>query len=258
MEKQTRYTRYLIFLLFLLGFAGNNFYAYWKVHHWEKPFVVRVYINNGDGRKSTDEYLASLTGDDFKEIATFTNSEAMRYRFRSDAILIQLSKKRVISLTQPPSEPTAFSNMYWSLHFRAWSNLYQYQDNDKSPDVALFLSYFDPEITHQLSHSVGLNGGRVALVNLFASKEYQGSNNVVITHEMLHTFGASDKYDQSNNPLFPIGYADPLKMPTFPQERAEIMGGRIPISSHTSVIPKNLAEVVIGETTAAEIQWLGR
>lgn len=258
MEKQSRYVRYLILLLVLLGFAGNNFYEYMRVANWEKPFVVRVYISNGDGRKSTDNYIASLNEDDFKDIATFTNSEAMRYGFRGDAIQVQLSKNRIASLKQSPTDGNIFSNIYWSLYFRAWATLYRYQDNEGNPDVALFLSYFDPAFTKQLSHSVGLQGGRVALVNVFADKDYRGSNNVVIAHEMLHTFGATDKYGRNNNPLFPIGYADPHKVPLFPQEKAEIMGGRIPVSTHTSVIPKDFGEVLVGPATAAEIHWLGR
>ena len=40
------------------------------------------------------------------------------------------------------------------------------------------------------------------------------TNNVVIAHEILHTLGASDKYDpETLAPLFPIGYAEPDREP---------------------------------------------
>ena len=54
---------------------------------------------------------------------------------------------------------------------------------------------------------------------------------MVIAHELLHTLGASDKYDpQSLAPIFPDGYAEPDRQPSHPQRMAEIMAGRIPVA----------------------------
>ena len=79
---------------------------------------------------------------------------------------------------------------------------------------------------------------------------------IVATHELLHTLGASDKYDPATNlPLHPTGYAEPYLEPRYPQQFAEIMGGRIPESSGRARIPSNLAETVIGPDTAREIGW---
>ena len=45
-----------------------------------------------------------------------------------------------------------------------------------------------------------------------------GGNDMVIAHELLHTLGATDKYDPVNNaPRFPDGYGDPQQMPLYPQ-----------------------------------------
>jgi hypothetical protein len=57
-------------------------------------------------------------------------------------------------------------------------------------------------------------------------------------------------------PAYPDGYADPERMPLFPQLKAEIMGGRIPISETQAIIPNGLKEVSVGSQTAAEIRWL--
>jgi hypothetical protein len=57
-------------------------------------------------------------------------------------------------------------------------------------------------------------------------------------------------------PVFPDGYAQPEREPRFPQQFAEIMGGRIPIDVLDAVIPKSLKYVVIGDKTASEIQLL--
>ncbi|MFZ2404892.1 MAG: hypothetical protein WAW41_07120 [Methylobacter sp.] len=73
---------------------------------------------------------------------------------------------------------------------------------------------------------------------------------------MLHTVGATDKYDADNNAVFPIGYADPAQSPLYPQSKAEIMVGRIPLSATTVRMADSLDQCVIGEQTAKEINWL--
>jgi hypothetical protein len=94
------------------------------------------------------------------------------------------------------------------------------------------------------------------IVNVFADREMLGSNDTVIAHELLHTLGATDKYDLSNNqPRHPDGYAEPDKQPLYPQSFAELMGGRIPLSADTSQIPESLHQVVINRSTALEIGW---
>jgi hypothetical protein len=118
------------------------------------------------------------------------------------------------------------------------------------------VSYHDPALTQRLPHSTGLQKGLMGVVNAFAESGLEGSNNVVITHELLHTLGATDKYDLDGNlPLFPDGFADPDARPLYPQQRAEIMAGRIPISEARAEIAAGMKEVVIGAKTAREISW---
>jgi len=77
---------------------------------------------------------------------------------------------------------------------------------------------------------------------------------VVLAHELLHTFGASDKYDRITlQPVYPHGYAEPERSPVWPQRFAEIMGGRTPIDEQHAEIPAGLADTVIGPETAKEI-----
>ena len=122
-------------------------------------------------------------------------------------------------------------------------------------DVELFVSYYDTETTQSLRHSVGLQGGLIGIINAFADDAYRGSNNVVITHELMHTLGARDKYGADNLPVFPEGYAGPFQTPRYPQIAAEIMGGRIALSPLKMKMPGSLSEVVIGAYTAVEINW---
>ena len=81
----------------------------------------------------------------------------------------------------------------------------------------------------------------------------------MIAHELLHTLGATDKYDlQTNQPCFPHGFAEPDREPRYPQALAELMGGRIPISSDEAQTPESLRQVVVGPATAAEIGWTSK
>jgi hypothetical protein len=80
---------------------------------------------------------------------------------------------------------------------------------------------------------------------------------MVLAHELLHTLGATDKYEPgSNAPRFPDGYAAPTAKPLLPQSKAELMAGRIPLDERRAAIPESLRQVLIGNATAAEIGWL--
>jgi hypothetical protein len=117
--------------------------------------------------------------------------------------------------------------------------------------------YHDPEKTQRIAHSLGLQKGLIGVVNAFASKQYKGSNKLVIAHEMLHTVGASDKYTPGSGlPIYPNGYAKPELVPRYPQNKTEIMGGRRPITQNKAVMPTGLKRVIIGPETAKEINWL--
>jgi len=64
-------------------------------------------------------------------------------------------------------------------------------------------------------------------------------------HELLHTVGATDKYDANGQPLNPTGLADPNSQPHNPQYKAEIMGGRVALTPNRAEIPKGLEEAVV-------------
>ena len=97
-----------------------------------------------------------------------------------------------------------------------------------------------------LEHSVGLQKGMIGVANLFAAPHMTEDNNIVITHEVLHTLGATDKYDLTTNlPQYPGGYAEPEATPLLPQRFAEIMGARIPITTSEAQAPTTLDAVVV-------------
>jgi hypothetical protein len=257
LTKLFRYIRIGVLLFILATVAQTAWLARNRTTEWKYSVRVVVYPIRGDDSAATAGYVDLLQRDTFQPIAEFIKQEARRHGVALDAPVDLYLAPALTS--PPPPAPHGGSTpsvMLWSLQMRywAWRN-----DNFKGPkpDVRLFVNYFDPARVSRLAHSTGLQKGLIGVVNAFAHRQMDGSNNVVIAHELLHTFGATDKYDLANNrPRYPDGFADPQANPRFPQIRAEIMAGRIPVSETETRIPNSLHDAVIGATTAREINWV--
>lgn len=247
--------RYLILLLILLLVAGREAYNKWRVASWDEPLVVQIYAINADNRNATHSYISGLGTKNYTAIERFINREARRYGIDIDVVQVSYGGELADIPPQAPVSGSVLDNIIWSLKFRFWAMIYEKPLQGKDADINLFVNYFDTATTKSLQHSVGLRGGLIGLINAFADRNYQGSNNVVITHELMHTFGASDKYGNGNQPLHPSGFADPYQDPLYPQLRAEIMGGRIPLNPSKSKVPNSLSDVVVNVFTAIEIHW---
>jgi hypothetical protein len=249
--------RVFILLMILTGVALGAWRAKTQSVEWKYTLPVNIYLINGDGSPVAEEYLRSLTVEDFKPIVTFMHDEAERYdRSANASIEIRLGGTIADQPPAPPRNGSALEVIVWSLKMRWWA--YRNADtNGYGPQVKMFLLYFDPALSKRLSHSTGLQKGLIGRVNTFASRDMAKQNNVVITHEFLHTLGATDKYDPATNqPLFPDGYANPELDPLLPQQFAEIMAGRTPLSKNEAVTPASLDDAMIGSKTAQEINWL--
>jgi hypothetical protein len=252
-----RSLRILLLLLVLLAVAVGNWLAGARSTSWEHPLRVVVFPIDADGSPATARYIASLSRDTFAPFDAFMASEAQRYGLaQRDPVDVDVAPP-VTRLPPPvPHGGNVLQIMLWSLQLRywAWANA---DYAGPTPQVRMFVLYHDPERVSRLSHSLGLQKGLIGVVNAFAADAQAEPNNVIIVHEMLHTLGATDKYDPATNqPLYPIGYAEPELDPAFPQRFAEVMGGRVPISPAEARIPDSLDEVLIGATTALEIRWL--
>lgn len=224
---------------------------------WDATLWVAVYPINADGSDISDDYIDRLRIEDFHDINDFVAGEARRYGVMVNEPVTMELAERVVE--QPPATPVggnAISIMWWSLQLRYWSWKVERSQARPAPDVQMFVRYHDPAITPTLTHSVGLQKGLVGVVNAYARGDMNRQNNVVVAHELLHTLGATDKYDvQTTLPGYPDGFADPDRDPLFPQRQAELMGGRIPISDSQADMPESLRQVVVGPATAREINW---
>jgi len=98
--------------------------------------------------------------------------------------------------------------------------------------------------------------GEVALVHTSPGGDL-GPALLAVGHEILHTAGATDKYDGAGHALAPHGLAEPERRPPYPQRFAEWMVGEVPTGPGRGRLPSSLGEVRVGPATAREIGWSG-
>jgi hypothetical protein len=248
-------------LLAVLGLvAGESWYARHRVQAWRQTLQVGLFPVAGDGSPTTRSYVAALRRTDFEPLEAFFAEQAKSYGLGlDDPVRVDLSAPIG---AQPPALATGagpLSTLWWSLRLRYYAARLAALPSGRSPAVRVFLVYHDPALSPSVPHSAGLEKGLVGVVHAFAAPHMAGSNQAVIAHELLHTLGATDKYDPASNaPVYPDGYGDPDQAPRYPQRYAEIMAGRRALSPSEQQTPESLDECVIGSATAAEIHWRPR
>lgn len=248
-----------LLLLVLLFTAFYTLHQYVFSRNWNKTLDVVIYPINGDNKPETKHYIESLTTDDFSSIDEWSSREAKRYNLLvSNPFWVNLGAEINTPPPELPERQNALQTVWWGLKLRWWA--YRNTPDDKSnlERIRMFVIYQQGEDNKPLRHSLGLQKGLLGVVHVYAKKRQTAQNNIVIGHELLHTVGALDKYDETGLPIFPEGYAEPGRKPLYPQRRAEIMAGHIPITADRSHMAASLNGVVINEFTAREINWIDR
>ncbi len=224
---------------------------------WHHPLYVAIYPIAADDSPVTQAYVAALDAERFKPIDRFFAREAGRYHLwtASEPVRTRLRSDRFSRPPQRAADAGAPATALWSLRLRYWA--WRVSGHaDEPEDIRMFVLYHDPTLTSSVPHSLGLRQGLIGVVNAFAAPEMDGSNDVVIAHELLHTVGATDKYNPVDDaPRFPDGFGDPAQQPLYPQLSAEVMAGRRMLAPNSWQQAESLDEVVIGPATALEIRW---
>ena len=221
---------------------------------WDDTLTIGIFPIAADDRPATRRYLTQLDRQDFAALEDFFAREALRYGVtRRSPVQVRLNME--VTELPPPlaANSPVVARLWWSLKMRLYARRH---GRGHAGQVRVFVLYHDPEITALVPHSLGLAKGLIGVVYAYATRDADGSNNVVIAHEIMHTLGATDKYDPSSlQPLYPQGYAEPERVPRLPQPRAEIMAGRRPLTERSAEMPNSLLETRVGLRTAGEIRW---
>ena len=252
-----RYIRIAILLTILVIVAGSQFLTGSRFSSWEKPLWITIYPVLLDADPGVRRYAEGLKIDSFRDIGNFMQRQALRHgRQLESPVVIQVARPITDAPPVLPVEDSGLKVAWWSLKMRWWSWRQSGQDGLAPADIRMFILYQKGSPGELLERSVGIKNGSYGLVNAVASRNKAARNRIVITHELLHIRGATDKYDLSTGqPIAPAGLAYPEKQPLYPQNKAEIMGGRIAVSTTQWRHPASLSSCVIGAVTAAEIGW---
>ena len=251
----------IVFLLsILLVILFNTWMTEKRMASWERPILVTIYPIAANDNPATLGFVKKVDESYFADVNEFMARETLPYGIRvTPAFRFQVAQA---STELPPAIPNGFEAAqvaWWSLKMRWWAWMKELNDDLVSPDIQMFVLFHQLNGNNEVGISVGMRKGRYGIVKAYTREQMNPENLVVFTHEMLHVLGSTDKYVLSNGePIFPHGYAEPNKRPLFPQKRAEIMGGRIPINSYSSLMPDSLDECKIGRLTAEEIGFFAQ
>ncbi len=248
--------RIAILSLILLIVALNAYWIDKRIFMWVTTLHVVIYPINADNSNEVQEYIDSLEKKDFDPIENFMREEAELCGLKIDEpIAIHVAPEIKEMPPSLPEKRDAMDAILWSLKTRYWS--WQTDTYDVPGDVKIYVLYrtFKNEDVREIS--LGLQKGKIGIVQAPATDTLINQTFLAIAHEMLHTFGATDKYDyETLLPIYPDGFAEPGQKPLYPQRMAEIMAGVIPVSKTEFKKPKNLDEVTLGRKTCSEIKWL--
>ena len=123
--------------------------------------------------------------------------------------------------------------------------------------VRLYVIYSDSE-DDLAAHSRGSPSGRLAVVYVDLDEANPGYAALTIAHELAHTLGALDLYDDQSLAQFPEGFIEPWSDPLYPQRWAELMAVDRPVGPGVELEPRGLDEVRVGHRTAADMRWISR
>jgi len=249
--------RIAILLYVLVFVALGQYLTDRRSTDWRNSLWVDVYAVSGDATADTQSFIDSLDADAFAAIEAFFGDQAHSHGVALEQpVRVRLAGQLEPSLPPLPRERSMLATIVWSLKMRWFVTRLHWASDAPTPDVTVFAVYQTSELGAAVDRSTALRKGMIAFANLYAAASARGSNQMIIAHELLHTLGATDKYDPLTAlPLFPAGFAEPDLNPLYPQRAAELMGGRIPLDPARAVIPDSLAEVEIGPATAFEIGW---
>ena len=223
---------------------------------WDAPLRVTVYPIAAEG--VTPAELRALDVDAFADTEAFFAEQARDYGIEVDPpFRFRVSWAAPGPPPEAPKDGGPLSIAWWSLEMRYWAWRVAANDPLPPPDIQVFAVYYPDTDGRVVPDSLGLSKGLMAVTHLFVGPAAAERNQVVLAHELLHTLGATDKYDlATGQPIAPDGLGDPDQEPRYPQQVGELMAGRVAVSPQDAEIPAGLGQMRVGETTAREIGWV--
>lgn len=225
---------------------------------WDRPVACAIILVRAG--PVSDAALAALEAR-VPALEDVLREEMGRYR-KVDFAPFELSVLGPVEGAAPPPPPTE-PGLGAALEY-AWSAWQYRRTIDHAGDVlpraydsrvyVAVVPSTNPE--QRFVEGFGENGGRVGYVVVQLDESMVDLALAVVTHELFHTLGAQDRYDEQGRTRVPEGLVEPDRNPLYPQPRADIMGHGLLLGPSEERLPESVTELGVGEVTARELRWL--
>ena len=249
--------RIIILLLILASVSSTLLLQKNIAQDWQGTLDIRIIPVIADQKTQTQSFINTLKDRQFSNIKRYLIGQAKTYGINlENSLNIKLEDPiTTIPPVVPGHESSRLDIMQWSLKLKWWAWKNELPDHHLG-QIRIYILYQSPVDGYALPHSTGLQNGLIGLINARAVAQRRSLHEVIITHELLHIFGASDKYElQNGQPIYPDGYAHPDKKPLYPQIKAELMGRSVALNKNKSEVVGRFGHTIIGNKTATEIGW---
>lgn len=226
---------------------------------WERPLEVAfVVLRKGE----IDPSATALMRKRARDLEDVLAAEQARHRGGSSFKPFSFQVYGPIDVASSPPSPAGDGILdLVSYTYEAWR---YFRDVDARADVPgrgfdsrVYLVVRPPaDARRRFVEGQSEEGGTIGSVDVELDESMVDFALFVATHELLHTLGATDKYDASGRARVPDGLADPARSPLFPQSHAEVMARNVVLGPRDERPPESLDELRIGQATAREIGWL--
>lgn len=265
----------LLLLLAVTGlWAWETHLADHRVFAWDRPIQLAVVAvvegeESQESRWFIQDFLSrsSTPRRNLRSVERWIQSEYERHSGDDLEILDVSVRGPVLVDERPPVLPTGEDSFY-----RQWKGIRDFLGYFReihgreelllgAQDVTVFVYFYDDDDPVQRAaferfDSVASRRDGIGIVFAPLGRSRLGWTTAVVAHEILHTLGASDKYEGRTS-VYPQGFAEPDREPRYPQRRGEIMSLGRPVSPGVDEAVRSLKECIVGEVTAGEINWTG-
>jgi hypothetical protein len=260
-EARRAYRLRLAILVGLLGltvlWAMHDIYSRRERTEWERPLSIAVALVQ---LGPVDQAALNLLNAQFHALEIRLASEYRRYGGHMARPVI-FTLYGPVNIDKPaPAAPEADIPSLARHAYELWRWTHAVDEGCDLParsfDSRIYLVMRAPrEKGVQWVEGSSELGGRVGVASVELDVSSVDLALFVATHELLHTLGASDKYDPTGRALIPSGLVEPDRVPRYPQRFAEIMARNLVLAPGAERPPESLAELGVGIATAREIGW---
>lgn len=253
---RARVSLLLAILAFVSLWAGTDCYQRRARTTWNRPLKVALVLIE---REPVATSTIGLFGERARALERRLATEYERHNGRNFTPFSFDLKGPLLAEQAPPSvEPGALGLLRYSYALWRWTRELDARAGVERSDYdARIYLVMKPASPGRVAfvEGAGEYGGRIGVAQADIEPGMIDFSLFVAAHELMHTLGASDKYDDAGNALYPDGFAEPEKTPLYPQPGAEIMARDLPLTSVSARPPNSLDELFVGNATATEIGW---